>query len=527
MATTTISDSTVVFSNSSAAANLTQTGSEDGSLLFTFDVLAASGGGTKTTVYSVDDGTKNDDGGTGIVVTNKAFADYNKDLLIKDAVGVAETSAKGALFWIDAMGMIHYDASSIASTIQALAAGQTFTDTIQYTIKMSNGTLSVGTLTVVINGVNDAPELTGTAATLASGTEDISYVIYAAHLLQGFTDAEGDALSVANLTASNGTLEDNGDGTWTFTPNANYNGTVDLSYSVIDGNGGVTAANQSFSLAAVNDAPVSANGSASTDEDVAIVGGALPGATDVEGDTVTYAQGATVAAHGSVTVYANGTFDYTPTADYNGSDSFSFVVDDGNGGTNEYTFDITIDPVNDAPVNTVPGAQSTNEDTSKAIIGLSIADVDAGSGSMTVTLSVLRGTLTVSGGTAGIAGSGTASVTLTGTVTAINSTLGGTVTYNPTANYNGNDTLTMVTNDYGNTGGGALSDTDTVAITVIAINDPPVATNDTIIVSNSTLVTIPISVLLANDTDIDGVALTITAVGSASGITGLTLMGLV
>ncbi|MBZ9737457.1 VCBS domain-containing protein, partial [Mesorhizobium sp. CA9] len=164
MATTTVSGSTVTFSNSGAAANLTQSGSEDGSLLFTFDVLAASGGGTKTTIYSVDDGIKNDDGGAGIVVTNKAFADYNKDLLIQDGANVIETSStSGAKFWIGTDNKIHYDATTLAPLINALGAGEQFTDTIQYTIKMSNGTLSVGTLTVVITGTNDAPVITVTA----------------------------------------------------------------------------------------------------------------------------------------------------------------------------------------------------------------------------------------------------------------------------------------------------------------------------------------------------------------------------
>ena len=94
MATTTVSGSTVTFSNSGAAADLTQSGTEGGTLQFTFDVLAASGGGTKTTIYSVDDGVKNDDGGAGIIVTNKAFADYNKDLLIQDGANVIEPAAR-------------------------------------------------------------------------------------------------------------------------------------------------------------------------------------------------------------------------------------------------------------------------------------------------------------------------------------------------------------------------------------------------------------------------------------------------
>ena len=85
-------------------------------------------------------------------------------------------------------------------------------------VKMSNGTLSVGTLTVVINGTDDAPVLTGTQATLAAGTEDTNYTINASDLLAGFSDVDGDTLSVSGLTADHGSLVNNGDGTWTFTP---------------------------------------------------------------------------------------------------------------------------------------------------------------------------------------------------------------------------------------------------------------------------------------------------------------------
>src|SRR6185295_6465022 len=145
MATTTISGSTVTFSNSGAAANLSQTGTEDGSLAFTFDVLAASGGGKNTTIYSVDDGAV-DTVYSGTLSNN--FKTYDTDLLFKDAsvdswqLG-GDVSDRGAHVWIGTDGKIHYDAKNIADQFQQLAAGETTTDTIKYTIKMSNGTLSV------------------------------------------------------------------------------------------------------------------------------------------------------------------------------------------------------------------------------------------------------------------------------------------------------------------------------------------------------------------------------------------------
>jgi hypothetical protein len=88
---------------------------------------------------------------------------------------------------------------------------------------------------------------------LPTGTEDIPYLIHTADLLQGFSDVDGDSLSVSGLTATNGSLVDNNNGTHTFTPNPDYNGPVTLTYTVTDGNGGATPASQSFSLVPVED----------------------------------------------------------------------------------------------------------------------------------------------------------------------------------------------------------------------------------------------------------------------------------
>src|SRR5262249_16931496 len=140
-------------------------------------------------------------------------------------------------------------------------------------------------------------------------------------------------------------------------------------------------------------------------------------------------------------------------------------------------------PVNQPPVNTVPPPQSTNEDTNLVFSTaggnpISIADPDAGSNPVQVTLSVTNGVLSLSG-TSGLTfttGDGTLDATMifTGTIANINTALAG-LTYVPTTNFNGSSTLTITTNDQGNTGtGGAQSDTDTVAITVSAVNDAPV-----------------------------------------------------
>ncbi|ALK89388.1 Ig-like domain-containing protein [Limnohabitans sp. 63ED37-2] len=127
---------------------------------------------------------------------------------------------------------------------------------------------------------------------------------------------------------------------------------------------------------------------------------------------------------------------------------------------------------NDTPVNNGLTAQSTNEDTALAITGLSMTDATNNGDNYTVTLGVTNGVLNVSGGTATITGSGTNTVTLTGTKAAINATLATTVSFAPTANFSGSAQLTMTTND--GSLGDAKTDTDTITITVNSVNDAPV-----------------------------------------------------
>ena len=140
--------------------------------------------------------------------------------------------------------------------------------------------------------------------------------------------------------------------------------------------------------------------------------------------------------------------------------------------------------VNIAPVNAVPAAQSTNEDTTLTFSSgnsnaISISDADAGTNSVQVALTATNGIVTLSG-TTGLTvtngANGTSTVTVTGTIAAINTALNG-LTFLPTSNYNGAASLQIVTDDLGNTGsGGARTDTDSIVITVNAVNDAPVLT---------------------------------------------------
>ncbi|MFQ2541920.1 retention module-containing protein [Aeromonas caviae] len=181
----------------------------------------------------------------------------------------------------------------------------------------------------------------------------------------------------------------------------------------------------------------------------------------------------------------SGGVTYQGDPDFHGNDALTMVTDDrgntGSGGALSDTdvLPILVQPVNDAPVNQLPTTpQVAQEDQPFTIHGLQVSDVDAGNSPLSVTLSVLHGTLELAAGsgvTVSGSGSGSNTLVLSGSQDAINALLAGGVTYQGEQDFNGQDALTMVTNDLGNTGsGGPLSDTDVLPIEVEPVNDAPV-----------------------------------------------------
>src|SRR4029079_18940284 len=116
----------------------------------------------------------------------------------------------------------------------------------------------------------------------------------------------------------------------------------------------------SITVNAINDAPIAVNDEATTDEDMPASGNVLTNDTDADGDSLTAAlqDGPT---NGSAEVSADGSFTYTPNADFNGSDSFTYVADDGQGGTAIGTVSITVNAINDVPI-AVNDEATTDED---------------------------------------------------------------------------------------------------------------------------------------------------------------------
>ena len=150
-------------------------------------------------------------------------------------------------------------AASITAAVDAVEADATDTSLLSTLVSSYSGAnLTAALDNATIGDVtgstfNDAPVADGSVAFTMN--EDGTLTITEAQLLGSSSDADGDDLHVANLAVTGGTLQDNGNDTWTFEPAADFNGSIDLSYDVTDGTTSDTVAT-TITVAAVNDAPV-------------------------------------------------------------------------------------------------------------------------------------------------------------------------------------------------------------------------------------------------------------------------------
>ncbi|WP_152654276.1 retention module-containing protein [Photobacterium carnosum] len=245
-------------------------------------------------------------------------------------------------------------------------------------------------------------------------------------------------------------------------------------------------------------------------------------AADTQGLTVTDNGDGKLVISGDIdkiNTLLNGGIKYTGDTNFNGNDQLTMTTSDngnvGSGGTltDVSTVDITVTPVNDAPINTVPAPFDVNEDGSHVIAGLSIADVDAKesgtSGQMTVELNVEHGQLSIiAADTQGltVTDNGDGKLVISGDIDKINTLLDGGIKYTGDTNFNGNDQLTMTTSDNGNVGsGGTLTDVSTVDITVVAENDAPVNEVPTTITTSEDTATV-VDGLTVTDVDFNELA---------------------
>ncbi|MVT08451.1 Ig-like domain-containing protein [Chitinophaga tropicalis] len=317
------------------------------------------------------------------------------------------------------------------------------------------------TMTINIQPVNDIPTGTGDTKTTRENTP-VSGMVTGA-------DADGDALTFSPGTGPlHGSAGINPDGSYTYVPLAGYSGPDSFTILIEDGNGGSVTVPVTITVVA-NQAPTGTGDTKTTNEDTPVTG--TVSGTDPDGDVLTFLK-ASEPAHGTVIVYASGSYAYTPDADYNGPDNFNIEINDGNGGTVTVTVNITVAPVNDVPTGTGDN-RSTGKNTpvSGAVTG---NDKDGDPLTFSKGTDPLHGTVTVNPD--------------------------GTYTYTPANGYTGTDNFTINISD-GNGG----STTVSVSINVNATNSTPVGTGD----SKTTNQDTPVNGVVTA-TDADGDLLTFT-----------------
>ncbi|WNF45140.1 DUF4347 domain-containing protein [Pseudomonas sp. SG20056] len=377
-----------------------------------------------------------------------------------------------------------------------------------------NGGSVTDTFGIVVANTNDAPTLANAIAN-QNASEDTAFNFqFAANT---FSDVDaGDTLTYTAQLAGGGALPawlsfDAATRTFSGTPGNADAGTLSIEVTASDGNGGNVSDTFDIVVSAVNDAPViSAPPSIAIFEDEP---GDLSGISfsDVDAGTspvtvtlsvpsgslsATSAAGVTVGGTSSAMTLTGSISDintfisaagvvFTTASSVTSDVTLTIEINDGgnsgSGGalTDSTTLTLDVTAVNDAPVNSIPAAQSVDQDANLVFSNgngnqISIGDVDAGANSVEVTLSVTNGVLILAG-TAGLSfttGDGTAdsSLVFSGSITDINAALA-TLTYSPTSGYNGAAVLSITTSDLGSSGsGGTQTDTDNVNITVNSLN---------------------------------------------------------
>jgi len=369
---------------------------------------------------------------------------------------------------------------------EALALGEAEDDTFQYTISDNDGGCGVAqrtaTVTVTVNGVNDAPVATDDADTT---DEDTAIVI---DVLANDTDIDnGDVLTVQGINDAGtlGCVTNNGNNV-TYDPCGQFEGlkaaAIDtFQYTVQDANGATDVATVTVTVNGLNDPPVVADDDANTDEDTPVDIDVLGNDTDPDDALVVGA--VTQGANGTVTNNGNDVT-YTPDPDWCGDDTFTYTADDGTNPPVQGTVTVHVACVNDDPVANDDDAV-TDEDTAVVIVVLA-NDTDAD------TPPALGGdVLTVTGVNTGAPYNTVGVVTLNPD---------NTITFDPNGQYENLKVSEFPQFEYTVDDGHGATDTAVVTVEVQGINDPPVVVDDNANTDEDNAVVIDV---LGNDTDPD------------------------
>jgi hypothetical protein len=348
-------------------------------------------------------------------------------------------------------------------------------DTFDYLVSDHRGATDIGTVTMEVTGINDPPVAVADAY---ATPEDQALVVGGAGVVANDIDVDGDALSATLLVAPvHGTLVLNVEGSFTYAPHPDFNGSDAFTYRAADGSGESSSASVGLTVSPVNDAPVAVDDSATTRVGTPLTlaaPGVLGNDTDLEDDPLT-----AVLQNGRakkwVRLDSDGGFTYTPDPGFVGVQSFGYSVRDGNG-SDTGTLTITVSEANSTPV-AASDAYATAEDDTLVVTapGLLANDSDPDGDSLTVVV---------------------------GTPPASGSLLvapDGSFIYTPEPQFSGTDAFTYTLED-GNGG----TDMGSVEVTVSSLNDTPIATAESFHVRSGSKLRVAAPGVLLNDSDADG-----------------------
>ena len=472
---------------------------------FTFIPVANFNGTVPAATYTTTDGSgTNDTSNLNITVNpvNDDFTDadesfnVDEDTTLSDNILSGTSSADGpvtvSVFSVNGTSFTAGDSAVIPGigTLQIDSDGAlTFTPEanyngpvppVTYTTTDGSGNDDTSTLSITVDPVNDdftdsnesfnINEDTPLSDTVLAGTSSVDGPVTVSDFtINGTSHSAGDTAIIPGV----GTLQINSNGTFIFTPIANFNGaTPAIDYTTTDGTGIDDTSTLSITVDPVNDDFTDADEAFNVNEDGNLNENILAGSSSVDGPLsisdftvggTTYNAGdvATLPGVGTLQINSDGTITFTPVANFNGTTPpIAYTVTDGSGNDDTSNVTITVDPVNDDFTDT-DETFSVDEDntlTDNVLSGTSSAD-----GPVTIANFTVGGTTFSPGGTAIIPGVGTLQINVDGTFD-----------FTPVANFNG--PVPGVT--YTTTDGSGNDDSSTLSITVNPVNDGPTTTGN-------------------------------------------------
>jgi VCBS repeat-containing protein len=360
----------------------------------------------------------------------------------------------------------------------------TFTGSDSFTYTVSNGTTTSQSATVTITVVaSNTP--TANSDNYAA-TQDTTLTIAVPGVLTNDTDPLGGTLTAAAVgQPAHGSLTLNPDGSFSYTPASGYTGSDSFTYTGANSATQSAPATVTITVSPPNHPPVAAPDSYSVNENGTLqttaANGVLLNDTDADNQSLT-AELISQPAHGNLSLNADGTFVYTPTTNYSGSDSFTYNASDGTAQSSVATVSLTVNHVNQPPTATadsyaVAAGGVLDVPASQAVLA-NDSDPDNDALTAVQVSDVANGSLTLSSD--------------------------GSFTYVPNDGFTGSDSFTYKAND------GHL-DSSVVTVTIVVgptTNVAPLAIDDSYTAASPTLVIDAATGVVANDEDANGDVLT-------------------